>query len=81
MAEHWLHQQCRLARRTHNITPHALRNQMLPSPSTETAEARSEFVQAVREYIQDRYVDPANPTPFEIALSDAIDNVERNFNA
>lgn len=44
-------------------------------------EHQRELIQAVREFVQDRYLDPANPMPFEIALSDAIDQVEKTFNA
>ncbi len=38
-----------------------------------------ELIQRVRAFIQDNYADPANPTELEIALSEAIDDVEGNL--
>lgn len=74
----WMERQLEHAMRTNNIMPHAL--QHTPSCSTETDEDRTARAQAIREFIEDGHLNPAHPTPFEIALIDAINNVEKNFN-
>ena len=38
-----------------------------------------ELIQRIRAFIQDNYADPANPTELEIALSEAIDDVEEKL--
>ncbi len=37
------------------------------------------LAQEVREFLQDRFVNPANPTSFEQALLDAINATEEKF--